>query len=101
MKYGLGTAKATITGYTSGTQVTATITSAFSSTSAIASGSWSVATMNVTGLTWLEGETVSILADGYYAGQDTVSSGEVAITAFCVENPRRDFRMTLYCAPFQ
>jgi len=37
--------------------------------------------MNVTGLTWLEGETVSILADGYYAGQDTVSSGEVAITA--------------------
>lgn len=75
-----GTAKATITGYTSGTQVTATITSAFSSTSAIASGSWSVATMNVTGLTWLEGETVSILADGYYAGQDTVSSGEVAIT---------------------
>jgi len=76
-----GTAKATITGYTSGTQVTATITSAFPSTSAIASGSWSVATMNVTGLTWLEGETVSILADGYYAGQDTVSSGEVSITA--------------------
>lgn len=77
-----GTAKATITGYTSGTQVTATITSNFPSVSPIASGSWSVATMNVTGLTWLEGETVSILADGYYAGQDTVSSGEVTITAF-------------------
>lgn len=76
-----GAAKATITGYTSGTQVTATITSDFPSTSAIASGSWSVATMNVTGLTWLEGETVSILADGYYAGQDTVASGEVTITA--------------------
>lgn len=77
-----GTAKATITGYSSGTVVTATITSNFPSVSPIASGSWSVATMNVTGLTWLEGETVSILADGYYAGQDEVSSGEVVITAF-------------------
>jgi len=77
-----GAAKATITGYSSGTVVTATITSDFPSVSPISSGSWSVATMNVTGLTWLEGETVSILADGYYAGQDEVSSSEVVITAF-------------------
>lgn len=74
-----GTARATITGYTSATQVVCTITSLFTSVDPIASGSWSVATQNVTGLSWLEGETVSILADGYYAGQDEVSSGEVAI----------------------
>lgn len=77
-----GSSRAVISGYTSGTQVTATITVDFPSISPIASGDWSVATMNVTGLTWLEGETVSILADGYYAGQDTVASGEVAISAF-------------------
>jgi hypothetical protein len=77
-----GSSRAIISGYTSGTQVTATITVDFPSISPIASGDWSVATMNVTGLTWLEGETVSILADGYYAGQDTVASGEVEITAF-------------------
>lgn len=77
-----GTARATITGYTSGTVVTATITSAFPSTSAISSGDWSVATKNVTGIDWLEGEVVSILADGYVADSDTVSSGEVFLDAF-------------------
>lgn len=77
-----GTARAIISGYVDPSTVTAAITSDFPSISAIAAGDWSVATMNVTGLTWLEGETVSILADGYYAGQDTVASGEVEITAF-------------------
>lgn len=77
-----GTARATITGYTSGTVVTATITSNFASTSPIASGSWSVATKNVTGLNWLEGEEVAILADGYVAVNDIVFSGEVLVDQF-------------------
>lgn len=77
-----GTARATITAYTSGTQVTATITSSFPSTSAIASGSWSVATKNVTGLTWLEGEEVAANADGYYANNHTVTSGEITLEDF-------------------
>lgn len=74
-----GLSRATITGYTSGTQVTATITVNFSSTSPIPSGDWSVATKDVVGLSVLEGEEVSICADGYYAGEKTVSSGGFSI----------------------
>jgi hypothetical protein len=77
-----GMARATITGFTSATQVICTITSPFASTSAIASGSWSVATQSVGGVTWLEGETVAILADGYVAGTAVVSGGAVTIQDF-------------------
>lgn len=70
-----GNSRALITGYTSGTVVTATITMNFASTDPIASGDWSVATNNVTGLSRLDGETVAICADGYYAGEMVVASG--------------------------
>lgn len=77
-----GTSRALITGYTSGTQVTCSISVAFPSTSSIASGDWSVAIKNVTGLARLNGETVSVCADGYYAGDKTVSGGGFSIDDF-------------------
>lgn len=77
-----GNSRALITGYTSGTIVTATITVAFPSTSAIPSGDWSVATMDITGLSRLNGETVSVCADGYYAGDKVVSAGGFSIDDF-------------------
>lgn len=77
-----GSSRATITAYTSGTEVTATITVAFPSTDAIVSGDWAVATMNVTGLDRLDGETVVACADGWYAGEYTVASGEITLQDF-------------------
>lgn len=70
-----GAGRAIITGYSSGTSVTATITVAFASTSAVASGDWSIATKDIVGLTRVNGETVSVCADGYYAGDKVVSGG--------------------------
>ncbi len=77
-----GSSRALITGYSSGTVVTATITVDFPSASAIPSGDWSVATMDVTGMGHAEGETISVCADGYYAGDYTVSSGGFSIPDF-------------------
>lgn len=77
-----GNSKAEIVTYNSPTEVVCNIISAFDSVDPIASGGWSVATMNVTGIDWLENEEVTILADGYVAGTDTVVSGEVEITDF-------------------
>lgn len=74
-----GSSRALITGYTSATQVTASISVAFPSTSTIPSGDWSIATKDVVGLTILEGETVAVCADGYYAGEATVVSGGFSI----------------------
>lgn len=77
-----GTARALITGFSSGTVVTATILTPFASTSAIASGDWSVATKDFSGLTRLNGETVSVCADGYYAGDKVVTAGGFSIDDF-------------------
>lgn len=73
IRYGLS--RALITGYTSGTVVTATITVDFPDTDPIASGDWSVAIKDVAGLDHLEGEAIKVCADGYNAGDFTVSSG--------------------------
>lgn len=77
-----GASRALITGFSSSTVVTATITVDFPSTSAIPSGDWSVATKDVTGMTHLEGEDITVCADGYYAGDFTVASGGFSITDF-------------------
>lgn len=80
-----GSARATITGYTSGTVVTATITAAFASTSAIAAGNWCLAAKTFSGLTHLEGQTVGVQADGYITDDEVVSSGSITIDNFaCV-----------------
>lgn len=74
-----GTAKALIIGYTSGTVVTCRILSDFPSTSAIASGDWNLSTDTLTGMAHLEGETVSIVADGGVLADQQVVGGEVQL----------------------
>lgn len=77
-----GLSRALITGYTSGTVVTCSISVSFDSVLPIASGDWSVAIKNVTGISRLNGETVSVCADGYYAGDKAVSSGGFSLDDF-------------------
>lgn len=72
-------ARAVITGYTSGTEVAATITGAFPSTAAIASGAWRLSVTEISGLDHLEGESVQILADGGVHPAKTVASGAVTL----------------------
>lgn len=81
---GVGTGEYTncialITGYSSGTSVTATIVTAFPSTAAIAASAWSVSATTISGLGHLEGKTVSILGDGAVMPQAVVSSGAITL----------------------
>ena len=72
--------KLTIVGYTSTTVVTArvdkTIPAALRNT---ATTVWNFARNAISGLTWLEGKTVSILADGAVHPQRVVTSGAVSL----------------------
>lgn len=77
----VGTAKALVTAYTDTTHVTVTITSAFSSLSH-AAGAWSMQSKSFSGLDHLEGELVSVVADGYVTDDETVASGAIAIDQF-------------------
>ena len=74
----VGNGRAKITAYTSGTEVTADVLRDFTSTSA-ASGAWTLSTDTITGLDHLEGETVTILADGGTHPTRVVSSGQVTL----------------------
>lgn len=81
-----GTGIAVIKTYSNNTTVTANIVSNFSSTSAISSQSWSLSTNYVTDLHHLEGETVSILADGGKHPDRVVTNGRVELqnqSTFC------------------
>lgn len=71
---------AEITGYTSGTVVTCTILEDFDSTDAIPAGEWYISTNEISGLTHLEGLTVSVVADGGQHPQATVESGILNLT---------------------
>jgi hypothetical protein len=72
--------KLTIVGYTSSTVVTArvdkTLPAALRST---ATTVWNFARNAISGLSWLEGKTVSILADGAVHPQRVVTSGAVSL----------------------
>lgn len=86
----VGGGKATITAFTSGTQVTASITQAITSTvpndpnnlpiPAVA-GTWTVTptTSIVSGLNHLEGMAVAILADGSVMPSKVVTNGQVSL----------------------
>lgn len=78
---GNGGGRARITGYTSSTVVTCQILSAFDSVSAIAAAGWYLTAQTITGLDYLEGQTVYGIADGGYLGDDglVVSNGSVDI----------------------
>ena len=78
-EFGTGTGKATITGYTSSTQVTISIIESFSSNSL---SSWSIALKTVTGLNHLEGKQVDIAGDDTTQPKQTVSSGAVSLGKF-------------------
>lgn len=73
------TAIAEITGYTSGTVVTARVDVAWPSTSVIASAGWRMTTTTVTGLWHLEGEEVRVLADGAVHPDVTVANGTITL----------------------
>jgi len=70
--------RATITAYTSATIVTVDITADFADTSIAADG-WYLTATTFSGLDHLEGKTVQVSADGYFAGDYTVSSGEITL----------------------
>jgi hypothetical protein len=71
-------AKALITGYVSAIVVTCTITAAFP-TFVYPLGSWGMTSTTISGLTWLEGETVTILADGATHPDRTVTGGAITL----------------------
>lgn len=71
--------RAEITGYTSSTVVTCDILEDFDSADAIAAGEWYLTADELTGLSHLEGKTVSIVADGGQHSQEIVSSGAVSL----------------------
>lgn len=73
-------ARATITGFTSDTQVIVTVLNAFPSLGAFASGSWGVARADLDGLGHLEGKTVQIIADGAPLPTQIVSVAAVTAT---------------------
>jgi hypothetical protein len=73
--------RATITGFTSSTVVTATIYRTFSSTTIVAS-SWAVAVNGLSGLSHLEGATVQVLTDGSTHPNKVVSSGTISLDRF-------------------
>ena len=86
----VGGGKATITSYSSGTQVTANITQPITATIPndpnnmpipATSGNWSIGTptTTITGLNHLNGMTVSILADGSVSPQQTVVNGSITL----------------------
>lgn len=75
------TAVAEITGYTSGTAVTATVHVAFPSTAAIAAAGWRMTVTSVSGADHLEGESVALLVDGAVQASQTVTGGTVELPA--------------------
>ena len=77
---GDGGGRAEITGYTSATQVTCTILSAFDSVSAIAAGKWYKTSLVLSGCDHLEGETVYPIVNGATHPAVTVTNGSVTLT---------------------
>lgn len=74
------TAKATITGYTSPTQVTATINAPFASLAPINANGWRLSASALSNLWHLEGETLSVNAEGATHPDVTVLNGTVQLT---------------------
>lgn len=73
--------RAEITAFTSTTVVVCTVKKDFINTNAIAAGNWYLTTNSISGLDHLEGETVTIIADGGDHADKTVSSGAVTLDA--------------------
>lgn len=76
---GDGGGRAIITAYTDSTHVTVEIIKDFDNTNAIAAGAWFITATSVTGLEYLEGQEVGIVADGGVHAVRTVSGGSVTL----------------------
>lgn len=72
-------ARALITGYSSGTQVTGKILGAFPSLDPIQPGAWRLSVRSVSGLAHLEGQSVQILTDGAVHPPKVVTAGAVPL----------------------
>jgi hypothetical protein len=76
---GYGGGRATITGFTDSTHVTATIVEAFPEGEVYAAGSWFLTATSVSGLDYLEGMEVGVVKDGADAGTETVTNGTISL----------------------
>lgn len=72
------TAKAIVSNYTSPTQVVVTINAAFPSL-VFAAAAWRLTVTTISGLGYLEGQVVDVLADGASHPQRTVSGGAISL----------------------
>jgi len=77
---GVGEGRAVITAYTDTTHVDCTITKAFDNTNAMAAGDWYLTTSTLSGLSHLEGETITAITDGGEHPEGlTVSNGSTTL----------------------
>lgn len=76
---GGGGGRAIIRSFTSGTQVTCEIVTAFDSTSAIPAGNWYLTSQSISGLEHLEGQTVSVVSDGGVHDDCVVTNGGITL----------------------
>ncbi len=74
---GIGTGRAVIDAYVSGTVVTCDITEDFDDTDTIPDGEWFLTAGTVSGLDHLEGATVAAFSDGEDLGDFIVTDGEI------------------------
>lgn len=77
------TAKAQITAYTSSTVVFCKVQAAFPSVAMIAASGWRMTTTTVSGLGYLEGQTVAILGDGAKITPQVVTGGVITLPSPC------------------
>lgn len=79
--WGAAGGRASITGYTSPTEVTCLIREAFPGISTISAGDWYLTTSTVSGLDHLEGMTVRANTDGGATESFTVSNGSITVNS--------------------
>jgi len=78
---GIGQGRAVITTFVSSTEVTCTGLSDFDNIDLINSGDWFITASSISGLDHLEGEEVTIIADGGTHAKKTVSDGSITLDA--------------------
>ena len=76
---GVETGRGVITAFTSTTVVECNIIEDFDSTDAIAVGQWYLTAGTLSGLSHLEGKTVSVVADGGQHPTKTISNGQITL----------------------
>jgi len=77
---GAGGGRAIIRGFVDSTHVLCDITAAFPTTTAIPAGSWLLTAQTVSGLDYLEGETVGVVCDGGVDADKVVTNGQITTT---------------------